>query len=227
MPRFTPTFHLHQGTDLFAAAGTPVRAPFDGVVKFGDEPVGGLAAYVTMPDHTYFYSAHLSALAAGLTTGSTVIQGDVVGFVGDTGDAKGGAPHAHFEIHPLGGGAVDPKPFLDAWLKDARSNVTALVASYAASRLAASSSRRFDVDAQVFAAPPASPDGPLGWASAISPTGAAVRVAEAEAGDVAEQVSWSAVADAARLRAASRQEAQVAARAALAPLTPTRLRSFF
>jgi len=114
MPRFTPTFHLHQGTDLFAAAGTPVRAPFDGVVKFGDEPVGGLAAYVTMPDGTYFYSAHLSALATGLTTGASVKQGDVVGFVGDTGDAKGGPPHAHFEIHPLGGPAVDPHPFLAA-----------------------------------------------------------------------------------------------------------------
>jgi murein DD-endopeptidase MepM/ murein hydrolase activator NlpD len=223
MPRFTPTFHLHQGTDLFAASGTPVRAPFDGVLKFGDEPVGGLAAYVTMPDGTFFYAAHLSAFGAGFSPGAAVKQGDVVGFVGDTGDAVGGAPHVHFEIHPQGGPAIDPKPFLDQWLADARAHVPDLVAAYRATRATtvADGGHRFDVAADWFAAPAASSGGPLGWASALSPTGAAVRVAEVQAGDIGAWLSWSGIAEAARLRAAA------SAQAALARLTPTRLRGFF
>ena len=65
MPRFTPVFHLHQGNDIFAAEGTPVRAPADGVLRQSSEAVGGLSDYLTLPDGTYFYMAHLSAFVAG------------------------------------------------------------------------------------------------------------------------------------------------------------------
>jgi murein DD-endopeptidase MepM/ murein hydrolase activator NlpD len=129
-PRETPVPHSHQGTDIFAAFDTPVRSPADGVVHFATEPVGGRAAYVTEPDGTWYYMAHLKAFAPGLASGSTVRTGQVVGFNGDTGNAQGGAPHVHFEIHPRGGAAVNPKPFLDRWLADAIAAVPALLAPF-------------------------------------------------------------------------------------------------
>ena len=69
-PRFTPTFHLHQGDDLFAARGTPVRAPFDGVVRFApNEGAGGNAAYLTVPDGTYYYMAHMDSFSPRFRVG--------------------------------------------------------------------------------------------------------------------------------------------------------------
>jgi murein DD-endopeptidase MepM/ murein hydrolase activator NlpD len=111
-PRYYPTFHLHQGTDIFAAWGTPVRAPFDGVLKQTNGDVGGMASYVTAADGTYSYAAHLSAWFPGQANGTVVHQGDVIGFVGNTGDARGGPYHCHFEVHPGGGPAVNPYPLL-------------------------------------------------------------------------------------------------------------------
>src|SRR5207245_10364449 len=80
MPRQGPPFHMHQGNDVFADAGTPLRAPSDGIVRFGTDPLGGLGAYVTQPDGTYFYLAHMAAAAPGLPSGAPVRQGQVVGF---------------------------------------------------------------------------------------------------------------------------------------------------
>jgi len=133
-PRFFPSFHLHQGVDLFAVSGTPLRAPFDGVLKYTDGAVGGMAAYVTQPDGTFAYMAHMSAYAPGKVVGQAVRQGEVVGYVGDSGDAKGGAPHCHFEMHPRGGAAVPPKPFVDAWLAEATGAAPAFIASVRAAR---------------------------------------------------------------------------------------------
>lgn len=118
-PRYTPSFHLHKGLDMFATSGTPVRAPFDGVLKLSDGAVGGLAAYVTMSDGTYVYMAHLSGYAPGKATGQDVRQGEVVGFVGDTGNARGGSPHVHLQLHPRGGDPAPPKPTVDGWLAEA------------------------------------------------------------------------------------------------------------
>jgi murein DD-endopeptidase MepM/ murein hydrolase activator NlpD len=98
-PRSNAPFHLHQGTDLFAPMGTPVRAPADGVLTHGEGGLGGLAAYVTQADGTYFYMAHLSSFVAGQVDGQPVHVGDIVGYVGNTGDAAGGPTHVHFEVH--------------------------------------------------------------------------------------------------------------------------------
>jgi hypothetical protein len=98
-PRVTGQFHLHQGTDIFAPMGTPVRSPADGVLKHSDGGLGGLSAYVTQADGTYFYMAHLSGFVPGQADGQAVKTGDVVGYVGNTGDAAGGPTHVHFEIH--------------------------------------------------------------------------------------------------------------------------------
>lgn len=115
-PRSIPNPHLHEGTDIFAATGTPVRAPDDGIIRVTDGAVGGLAVYVVAGDGSFYYLAHLSGLASGVATGAQVAAGATVGFVGTSGNAAGGLPHLHIQIHPGGGDPVDPKPILDRWL---------------------------------------------------------------------------------------------------------------
>lgn len=127
-PRYTPCFHLHQGTDIFAARGTPVRAPTNGVVSFTEEAVGGKSVYVREANGTFYYLAHLDRFAR-IPAGSRVSQGQVVGFVGSTGNADGGAPHVHLQVHPRGGGPINPKPLLDRWLDEAAAGVPKLAAS--------------------------------------------------------------------------------------------------
>lgn len=124
-----PAPHLHMGDDIDAAIGTPIRSPVNGVLTYDDtDPDGyGLAAEVTAPDKTYYVMAHMSSDAAGLHSGSQVTEGEVVGYVGDSGDSTG--PHCHFEVHPLGGAGVDPKPYLDAWQAAAVAAAPALIAS--------------------------------------------------------------------------------------------------
>ena len=124
-----PPVHLHQGTDIWAAQGTPIRAPDAGRLRYENAGLGGLAAYVTTADGTYYYLAHMAATAPGLTTGANVAQGQIVGFVGDSGNARGGPAHCHFEIHPNGGAAIDPKPILDRWAKEAIAYALALATS--------------------------------------------------------------------------------------------------
>jgi len=133
-PRYGPGFRFHLGTDVFAAYGTPVRAPVDGVAKSAIGGLGGLTVKVVMPDATYFYLAHLSGLAEGFVDGMTVRTGDIVGYVGDSGNARGGAPHLHLGIYPRGGAPVDPKPVLDHFIAEAEARVPAVVAAYAQAR---------------------------------------------------------------------------------------------
>jgi murein DD-endopeptidase MepM/ murein hydrolase activator NlpD len=106
----------HEGTDLFAPEGTPVLAVTDGTLyRVGTRKVPGNRLWLRSPEgHTFFY-AHLSAFAHDARNGKRVRAGDVVGFVGSTGDAEHTPPHLHFEIHPLDGEAVNPYPFLRAW----------------------------------------------------------------------------------------------------------------
>ena len=133
-PRFGPGFRFHLGCDVFADYGTPVRAPVDGVATSDQEALGGLTIKVTMPDGTYFYLAHLSALVAGFANGIPVTTGDIVGYVGDSGNAKGGASHVHVGVYPRGGPPVDPKPILDQFLVDATNRLPSVVAAYQAAR---------------------------------------------------------------------------------------------
>ncbi len=99
--------HIHEGNDITAAYGTPVVAPFDGTAVASSNTLGGLAVSV-YGAAGHVYNAHLSAY--GML--GQVKTGDVIGYVGATGDA--GGPHDHFEWHPAGGAAVDPYPYLMA-----------------------------------------------------------------------------------------------------------------
>lgn len=120
-PRRGPPPHLHHGLDLFADFGTPVRTPDDGVVSgMGDvtsDPLGGTHVYVRGNDGTEYYFAHLMAFAEGLEVGLSLKLGQVIGFVGNSGNAQGGTPHLHFEIHRPD--AIPPKPIVDGWLDQA------------------------------------------------------------------------------------------------------------
>ncbi len=96
-PRYAGGYHLHAGVDILAPMGTPIYATFDGYATENPNGLGGLAVEVHgAPGYTY--NAHLSAYSDHST--GTVHAGDVIGYVGDTGDAQGGPPHDHFEFHP-------------------------------------------------------------------------------------------------------------------------------
>jgi murein DD-endopeptidase MepM/ murein hydrolase activator NlpD len=106
-PRYGGGFHVHQGNDILAPMGTPVRAPFTGTAEAGSSVQGGLA--VKMFGATgYVYNAHLATYGKL----GAVEAGDIIGYVGTTGNAIGGPPHDHFEWHPANGPAVDPHPLL-------------------------------------------------------------------------------------------------------------------
>jgi murein DD-endopeptidase MepM/ murein hydrolase activator NlpD len=117
--------HLHQGNDIFAAWGTPLLAVQSGVIsKMSDYGLGGISLHLTNAGGDYFYYAHLSRYAEGLHVGQHVAAGEVIGYVGNTGDAATTPSHLHFEIHPGGGAPVDPFLYLELW----RAGATALVA---------------------------------------------------------------------------------------------------
>lgn len=105
--------HLHQGTDVFAAAGTPLVAIERGVlIRVGSDTLGGTKLWLVGATGTRYYYAHLSAFAPGVADGKPVQAGEVIGFVGSTGNAQGTSPHLHFEAHPDGGAAINPYPLL-------------------------------------------------------------------------------------------------------------------
>jgi len=111
-----PGGKTHQGIDLFAATGTPIIAVSDAVLfKVGWNAVGGWRMWLRDRWGNEFYLAHLSAYSPAAREGATVRAGTVIGFVGNTGDAKSTPPHLHFEIHPSGGSAVPPFPYVSAW----------------------------------------------------------------------------------------------------------------
>jgi murein DD-endopeptidase MepM/ murein hydrolase activator NlpD len=112
----------HHGDDLFAPLGAPVLAVAHGLVfSVGPERLGGNRLWLRDDRGNEFYYAHLSAYSPLAVDGAIVHAGDVLGFVGDTGDAEGTPYHLHFEVHPVGlldrgyDGAVDPTSYLHSW----------------------------------------------------------------------------------------------------------------
>jgi murein DD-endopeptidase MepM/ murein hydrolase activator NlpD len=112
----------HHGDDIFAPLGSPILAVADGTVfSVGWNQIGGNRLWLRDRKGNYFYYAHLAAFATTAVNGAKVHAGEVVGFVGNTGDAEGTPYHLHFEIHPVGllglgyDGAVDPTPYLSSW----------------------------------------------------------------------------------------------------------------
>ena len=102
----------HQGQDIFAKRGTPVVSATDGiVVRVGTNNLGGLIVSVMGNGGRIYYYAHLDRYAPDLATGQTVAAGDVLGYVGTTGNARGTPPHLHFGVYTATG-AINPLPML-------------------------------------------------------------------------------------------------------------------
>jgi murein DD-endopeptidase MepM/ murein hydrolase activator NlpD len=112
----------HHGDDIFGQLGQPLVAVTDGTVfSVGWNKVGGNRLWLLDAQGNQFYYAHLSAFSTAAVNGARVKAGEVIGFMGRTGDAEGTPYHLHFEIHPVSflylgyDGAVDPTAYLDAW----------------------------------------------------------------------------------------------------------------
>ena len=102
----------HEGVDMFAAHGTPLYAIEDGTIRTSDNSLGGVSVHITGTSGDAFYYAHMSTRT--VVTGQQVRTGDVIGAVGNTGNARSTPPHLHFQYHPGGGGAVNPTPLVTA-----------------------------------------------------------------------------------------------------------------
>jgi len=114
---------VHDAIDIMADAGTPVLSVADGTVeKLFDSERGGLTIYQFEPSGRWcYYYAHLQRYADGLAEKQVIKRGEVIGYVGSTGNASADAPHLHFEVHVLGpekqwwkGESINPFPLLQA-----------------------------------------------------------------------------------------------------------------
>lgn len=99
----------HEGNDLFTKKGSPVRAPVSGRVEFVEGTIGGLGFRLYGDDGIKYIGSHMSAYGQD----GTVVAGDVIGYVGTTGNADGTSPHLHFGMY-LDGLVVNPYPSLRA-----------------------------------------------------------------------------------------------------------------
>jgi murein DD-endopeptidase MepM/ murein hydrolase activator NlpD len=105
-----PGGRRHQGTDVLAAYGAPVVAVTSGVIHTAYSSSGGISLYLRGTDGDEYFYAHNSRNVAA--DGERVQTGDLIAYVGTTGNARGGPAHVHFERHPDGGRPVDPYLFL-------------------------------------------------------------------------------------------------------------------
>jgi murein DD-endopeptidase MepM/ murein hydrolase activator NlpD len=106
----------HQGIDLLAPAGTPLVAVADGRITRSsnhDQGLGGISLRLTDRQGTGYYYAHNQRNLVHL--GQHVKRGQVIAQVGATGNARGGPPHLHFQLHPGGGPPVNPDAIVRRW----------------------------------------------------------------------------------------------------------------
>ncbi|WP_130802339.1 M23 family metallopeptidase [Acinetobacter ihumii] len=103
----------HEGVDIFAQRGTPVMSATQGIVSnIGTNSLGGQVVWILGPDLSRHYYAHLDGYAEQISVGNWVEAGELIGYVGNTGNAKATPPHLHYGIYLTGQGAVNPYPYL-------------------------------------------------------------------------------------------------------------------
>ncbi len=107
----------HQGEDIMAVKGTPVVSPTAAVVlRIGSGELEGISVTTANPGGESYSYIHLDRVAEGLARGKVLKPGDLIGYVGNTGNASGGPAHLHFEVHDANDTPVDPFPRLKAEL---------------------------------------------------------------------------------------------------------------
>ncbi|MGH9276615.1 MAG: M23 family metallopeptidase, partial [Acidimicrobiales bacterium] len=180
----------------------------------------GLGFWVHAPAMTYF-GCHLESFAKDLSSGSSVKRGQVIGFVGDSGNAVGGAPHLHFEMHPGSGAAINPKSTLDRWIAEAIANVPNLLGQYQTSLprslSAAGMMRRLDLGSL---GGPTTADGPKLWMSSLKRDSTGVRLTSAGASGGDDPRAAALFARDAEAAAIDRVRAAQLSHDVLAPITP-------
>ncbi|WP_182201562.1 M23 family metallopeptidase [Paraliobacillus salinarum] len=121
---------IHEGTDIFASYGTPVKASRYGVVEIvGWNRFGGWRIGIRDIYNTYHYYAHLNGFTEGLSVGDVIKPGDVIGSVGSSGYGPPGTsgkfpPHLHYGMYKDNGyseWSFDPYPYLKRWERQAKS----------------------------------------------------------------------------------------------------------
>ena len=106
---------LHEGIDIMAPRGTKVMSATEGLIAdLRNNNLGGKVIWIMGPGGSWHYYAHLDEHKRGLTVGDYVKKGELIGYVGNTGNARHTAPHLHYGIYlnGKGRGAVNPYPFL-------------------------------------------------------------------------------------------------------------------
>jgi murein DD-endopeptidase MepM/ murein hydrolase activator NlpD len=204
---------FHEGLDIFAPHGTPLVAPADGVVT--QKVVGSLSGTsIEIQDANgvqYFY-AHLSGWAEPINVGDPVELGQVLGYVGNTGNAISTPPHLHLEVQP-GGIPVPPKPFVDRWLEIAELRAEQLIARTTGQPLPAGSNfrltRLFDLAGgnQILEAGAQR----LVALAGIQPSVSSLELAERVLGQMAYEIDWAGQTDAQLVRLARRYASLVGA----------------
>ncbi len=105
----------HRGTDVFARQREPVYAFTSGEIqRHSQSRLGGIGLYLRGDDGNVYYYAHLDEIDDHAAVGNRVVAGELVAYNGYTGNASPSAPHVHFELHPGGGAAINPYPWLAA-----------------------------------------------------------------------------------------------------------------
>ena len=104
----------HKGVDVMAPYDVPVYAFTNGrISRLTQGGLGGINLYLWGDDGNEYFYAHLAGYADGVHVGRRVEAGELIAYNGDTGNARG-TPHVHFELHPGGGGAINPYPYMRA-----------------------------------------------------------------------------------------------------------------
>lgn len=107
-----PGGRLHEGQDIFARRGTPIFSATEGIViRIANQTLGGNSIFVAGPGRRTYYYAHLDRYAAEIEVGDRVDTSTILGYVGNTGNARTTPPHLHFGIY-LPSGAINPLPLL-------------------------------------------------------------------------------------------------------------------
>jgi murein DD-endopeptidase MepM/ murein hydrolase activator NlpD len=212
---------LHEGLDIFAQTGTPLVASADGFISqklVGD--LSGISVEITDDAGVQYFYAHMSAWADGIQVGQRVTTGQLLGYVGNTGNAITTPPHVHYEIQP-GGIPAPPKPYVDQWVELAELKAQQMVAKYTGGPLPQASNfrvtRLFDLSGGG-EAPDTGAERLLALAG-LQPSVSSLEMARQLLGQMALEIDWGGLADAQLAQLAEQHVALMAAQD-LATATP-------